>query len=192
MSKRFTDEIEDIRGSFNSLKDSFLNSDIYDEDDESNSEHYDHIDDDDDEATQSHNTVSLSDIKENVERRNAIFLALQTLFVLSFIHMDNFSFHIEGILGLVVLALSVYKKKFNYPAKGMNIYILGILCLDAVFNTGFKDLELMIATAFLMYEQYQVSDVLIENNSDDVQEYKYSLIKKSGVALLFMLVMWII
>lgn len=110
----------------------------------------------------SENSDIINNVKDSMPKRNGIFMLFQTIFVLSFIHMDKLPYHIEGIIGVFVLLLTTRMARFKISPSSLPYFALSIAALSICEFTeshelnAIKIFELVTCMAFLINQQFQI------------------------------------
>lgn len=140
---------------------------------------------DSNEKTDDNIYVNMQDVTLGAKKKNNIFFIIQILFTLSLIHMDKFFFHIEGIIGLFILWYSIIQKNVNIP--NLSLYRIAMLVLgfDAIFHTGFQELEVLIAGGLLTYQQLIPTSLIEYENEEQSFHSKQESIIIYGLFSLF-------
>ena len=148
--KSGTKELDEIKESLLRLKQSFVpiesKHEIITAHNEDISNHYD-------ESSDTEKELDMQEVVESSQKKNNLFFIIQVLFTLSFLHMDKFFFHIEGIIGLIILWYSIIQKSVNIPNSYLYKIAMLALSIDAIFHTGFQELEVLLAGSLLTYQQ---------------------------------------
>lgn len=123
-------------------------------------EHYNTID-----LSKSTSEVAVNDQNDCVkklETRNGYFMLFQTLFALSFVHMDKLPYHIESICGLIVLFMTSRLNRFKIASGNIYMFVFSILsllgCVISDSGHDVKIVEGLFSMTILTIEQLSFVD----------------------------------